>query len=362
MHCNFSLTERFAGFLASDARPGEMASVQVREQLTTDDGALFISRIEGLHASIFSRIPGLPTPSEISRLLVIIKPNLDAVAYVNELDEIGSVRIGRAVNAGEPVLAKDILDMSELDVGVEIPNDCAFVFVRSLGWQRSLLYDITPILLPPKLRDYNVKVKFAQQALELIRNRPVEAPKLPKAELMKAALLGLKLLLDNHCEDESRYQEFMQQNPWVLGGHHRGIERHTQLDDQNIPDFTAIRRRDDNRDIIELKQPFLVLFRQDGNFAASFNDAWNQAERYLAFCRQQQQYLVTQKGLHFVNPHCFLIAGAELSPQQIHSIQDKQGHNPAITFLTYENLLSLGEGAIELAAATGQNSDPGRKP
>ncbi len=86
----------------------------------------------------------------------------------------------------------------------------------------------------------------------------------------------------------------------------------------------------------------------DAKVSAAFNDAWNQAERYLHFCRENHDYLSRQKSLGFANPQCFVIAGHGLSPEQKHAIQNKQSHNPAITFLTYESLLALGNNVLGL--------------
>ena len=76
------------------------------------------------------------------------------------------------------------------------------------------------------------------------------------------------------------------------------------LNDKNIPDFTGVRIHDSYRDIIEVKPPFTKMFRNDGNLNSDFNDAWNQAERYLDFARTERDYL-QRKGLRFDNPRCF---------------------------------------------------------
>lgn len=348
MKITFTLPQRLGGFAAMKGRANERAAVTVSEALTTDDGPVFIHRIESLHGTVFSRIPGLPHPSQIHHLLILIKPNLEAVAYVNELTERVHSRLNRAIKKGELVLEQDIADIDSLDVGVEIPNDCGVIFVRSLRWQRSLFYDFGPVIDVTQPRNYDVKKAFGKLAMSLIKSAPADVPRLPKIESVKAALVELDMYLREKLSDESRYQEFLEQNPWILGAHHSAIDRHTSLDDGNIPDFTAVRSRDDCRDVIEIKQPFLPLFKQDGGFAASFNDTWNQAERYLQFCRENRDYLLRQKGLGFANPHCFIIAGHGLTDQQKRAIQDKQSHNPAITFLTYEGLLALGNNVLAL--------------
>ncbi|VVB91355.1 Uncharacterised protein [uncultured archaeon] len=122
----------------------------------------------------------------------------------------------------------------------------------------------------------------------------------------------LKSLIDISDNDEAKYQKILETYPWVLGAQYRNIQRHPKLDEKNIPDFTGVRVHDGFRDIIEIKPPFMKVFREDGNFTSDFNDAWNQAERYLNFAREEKDYL-QRKGMRFDNPKCFLVLGWDIS-------------------------------------------------
>jgi len=102
MIVNFTLGEKIEGFAANSAKQGDRAIVTVRETLSSFEGTVFASRLESLHRSIFSKIPGLPNPWEINHLLIVIKPNLEATAYVSELKQVGTVKLARSVQAGEP--------------------------------------------------------------------------------------------------------------------------------------------------------------------------------------------------------------------------------------------------------------------
>ena len=99
-------------------------------------------------------------------------------------------------------------------------------------------------------------------------------------ENAKFELLGM---LKDCIQDESRYQKFFIKNPWIFGLQYKQIDRHTQLDDKRIPDFTGVRVKDGHRDIFEIKQPFLKLFNQDSKFCSNFHDAIFQAEEYMRF-------------------------------------------------------------------------------
>ena len=152
------------------------------------------------------------------------------------------------------------------------------------------------------------------------KQSPASLASLPQR---RQAISDLEQLLLSREQQEAKYQNYFIRFPWVLGAQYRSIQSHEALDDRNIPDFTAVRLRDDARDIIEIKPPFLSLFRADGDLAADFNDAWNQAERYLDFCRREEDYLRRQKGLRFDNPHCFLLLGHGLTHVQLQRVRAK---------------------------------------
>lgn len=157
------------------------------------------------------------------------------------------------------------------------------------------------------------------------------------------AVSKLKHLLHSNTDSEKAYQDYLIENPWVLGAQYKIIQSHLSLDDNNIPDLSGVRARDGSRDIIELKQPFLPLLRQDGEFRSHFNDAWNQSERYLDFTRRASDYLFREKHLRFENPHCWLIIGFNLTEQGMEKIRAKERMNPSITILTYNDLVAMAK-------------------
>ena len=156
----------------------------------------------------------------------------------------------------------------------------------------------------------------------------------------------LKELLNSRDENESSYQKWFQKHYWVFGLQYKSIDNHTTLDDKNIPDFTGKRVHDGNRDIFEIKQPFLKICRQDGGFHSGFNDAWNQVEKYLNFTREEKDYL-RRKDLIFDNPRCYLIMGFGCSEEEMKKIRTKERVNPSIKIYTYNELLVFAESTIE---------------
>lgn len=339
MSVEFQISERFAGFAGSAAKEGEQVSMLCSEVLTSLNGVQLTWRLEELHSGLFSKIPGLPDPSSINSLLVVIRPDYSATAYVNEIAPTATIRPARPIAAGEPVLVSDVLELTSFNLGVDVPANCGVILVRSLGWRKALYYDLCPLepASPPRTSD--LSAILARQTLELLKGKFAEVV---EQRSMQAAIEELETLIGTSDNHESRYQEFFVRRPWFLGGLHTRIERHTELDDQNIPDYTGIRSADANRDIFEIKPPFMKCFRQDQGFTHEFNESWNQAERYLDFARKQRQYL-RDKGLSFENPRCYLLVGHGLSEPQMQALKVKESFNPAISVFTYEQVLSVAK-------------------
>jgi antiviral defense system Shedu protein SduA len=149
-----------------------------------------------------------------------------------------------------------------------------------------------------------------------------------------AAVQRLEQLLRDRITDEAEYQQYFQDNPWVFGFDFKIIEAHRKFDDENIPDFTGVRSRDDSRDIVEIKQPFLQLVRADGTPTTDFHAIWSQAERYLVFARQEQDYLLRRKNLRFDNPYCYLIFGVNLGERLREEIK-RERHEGRILIINY---------------------------
>lgn len=169
----------------------------------------------------------------------------------------------------------------------------------------------------------------------------------PKSRL-EAAVETLERQLNDADNEEKTYQRILEENPWMLGGEYSVVQPHRHLDERNLPDFAGVKIHDNSRDIIEIKAPFLKLFNQDGEFSADFNAAWNQAERYLAFVRQERDYL-SRKGLSFINPKCWLLIGRGLTAQERERIAAKERFVPAIRVLTYDDLVKFARHTIKFA-------------
>ena len=153
------LDNPLAGFTASSAKKGEKVKLITREFSSSEDGDLFIQRLEGLN-EIINLLPKNITPSTISHLLVLIHKDGTCNVYVNELEFIGTMKTKKnKINKGDPVYIDDIADIETLMIkDVIIPENVGIMFLFSHGWRKGLYFDLTHISNPDYLLNYNLKV------------------------------------------------------------------------------------------------------------------------------------------------------------------------------------------------------------
>jgi hypothetical protein len=150
-----------SGYSLSAARAGERVQIQVTEFTSSEDGDLFIGRLDGLPTELLGKIPSerRPRPSAIDHLLAIVHRDQTAKIYVNELSIICRVRAKRGgIRAGDPLFEDDIADIEELRFeGVDVPPATGIVFLFSVGWRKGLFFDLRPLHgTPPGDRDFDV--------------------------------------------------------------------------------------------------------------------------------------------------------------------------------------------------------------
>ena len=362
MPIEFKLNERPAGFSLNFAAKEGSVKVMTTELINPLDSNLLVTRLEAMQTMVFEKIPNLPSPSQIDHLLVLINHDLSGIAYINELTIKAQIRINRDVEKGTPVYQKDIDDIESVDLGVEIPESVGVIVVRSLGWKKSLFYDFGPLQNNNEPRSFLIDQVLAKQALLLLGMESlVYDPDEIRAGEDKFTRMsnGFKQLIqyiEANCTEEAKYQELFHEHPWMFGGQYKTIDRHTNLDDENIPDFTAVRCHDNFRDIIEIKQPFLQCFKKKDNFSSSFNDAWNQSERYLSFVHRQRNYLKDEKELSFENPKCILIIGNDLTPNQLKMIREKESVTKSVVVYTFDHIQRTACHILNLLASSGEKS------
>lgn len=145
------------GYSAVDAGKGEAIPIILREFTSSEDGSIFVSRLDGLPSVVLSKLPeGSRIPrSCVDHLLVIFRKDKTATVYLNELPIQIRMRSREAVGAGTLVTNSQIAEITKLrfPADVDIPNDAGILFVFSVGWRKGLYFDLLPLIDAP--RDYD---------------------------------------------------------------------------------------------------------------------------------------------------------------------------------------------------------------
>ena len=143
-----------------------------------------------------------------------------------------------------------------------------------------------------------------------------------KVELMLASINNFADFWTPAARTRARISSSLRSTLGCSGGQYQSVQRHLGLDDGNIPDFTATRSWDQCQEILELKHIPHEMFQIEwGTFVGFFNDAWNQAARYIAFTRRR----VTIAGREEVtvrDARCILIAGHEITANLLSKIAE----------------------------------------
>lgn len=149
-----------AGYVLESALEGETARVAVREFTSSEDGELFVSRLEGIPQQLLSLLPANArvAPSMVDHLVAIIRKDLTATVYLNECEIHAQIRVARPVEAGEPVLEDDVIDIGRLSFeGVKFPTDAGVACLFSSGWRKGFFFDVEPLLVDGQDREYEVE-------------------------------------------------------------------------------------------------------------------------------------------------------------------------------------------------------------
>jgi hypothetical protein len=155
-----------AGYaVAAKRRDDETALIEMMGFTSSEDGGLFISRLEGIPSGILNRIPfeSRIHPPNIHELLAVVRPER-ATVYINESRARMKVQAKHPINVGEAVFNDDIADVQAIDFErLHIPPECGIVFVFSIGWCKGFFFDLKPVAGPKREpRNYDLGVLLGQ--------------------------------------------------------------------------------------------------------------------------------------------------------------------------------------------------------
>lgn len=174
MPYRITLDQLPAGYAAKAKRKGDKtATIRLTEFVSSEDGDLFISRLEGFPSQLLRSVPPHPlglSESTVDHLLAIIHPDRNVDLYVNELSLIARAQAKRDIKAGEAIYDRDIVDIQRLVLKkgsevITVPPTAGVVFVFSFGWRKGMFYDLSPLrpaCVSPEKRNLDLELLFGQ--------------------------------------------------------------------------------------------------------------------------------------------------------------------------------------------------------
>jgi hypothetical protein len=163
MPFEIKLDEPVHGYTLDAALEGQTVAVRFEEFTSSENGELFISRLEGIPQQLLSLLPSSAgiQPSRIDHLVGIIRKDLTTTLYVNECNVLVEMRAGRAVKAGEGITEDAIVDIDRLSFeGVHFQADAGIVCVFSAGWREGFYFDLSPLIPDRADRTHDVEERL----------------------------------------------------------------------------------------------------------------------------------------------------------------------------------------------------------
>ena len=161
MKFDIQLDMLLAGYSMSACKPGQPVRIVQREFISSEDGDLFISRLEGFPSELLDKIAKkyntIIRPSAIDCMLAILGRDKTATIYINPT-LIGNIRTKRTlIKAGEVIYSNDIADVCELRFkDIQIPDDSGIIVLFSVNWRKGLFYDFSLLGNTSQKKDYDL--------------------------------------------------------------------------------------------------------------------------------------------------------------------------------------------------------------
>jgi hypothetical protein len=160
MKFDIQLDKPFAGFSMAACKPGEYVWIVQREFISSEDGDLFISRVEGFPSLLLNKIAqihkAIIVQSSIDNMLAILKQDGTVTVYINAPMK-ALMRVKKSVDAGQVIYRNDIADIKELVFhNIEVPDGVGVMVLFSVGWRKGLFYDLVSLPDDNIKRDYDL--------------------------------------------------------------------------------------------------------------------------------------------------------------------------------------------------------------
>jgi hypothetical protein len=149
-----------AGFPTNSCKPGQYIWICQKEFISSEDGDLFINRLEGFPSLLLNKIAEIHktiiVQSSIDNMLAILRKDETATIYINAPMQ-ALMQAKKNLDAGQVVYRNDISDVQQLVFrDIKIPDDVGVMVLFSVGWRKGLYYDLVFLHEKELKRNYDL--------------------------------------------------------------------------------------------------------------------------------------------------------------------------------------------------------------
>jgi hypothetical protein len=191
---------------------------------------------------------------------------------------------------------------------------------------------------------------FQNTTSEVVKNIGVAA----KYVQYKAAFTEMERLVRDSDLSESKYQNHLQQNPWIFGSEYSEIlDRRTWTRDDHL-DFMLRRTVDDYLEIIEIKTPATMpLFNYDKSHnsyyaSAKLSQVMGQVYLYIEEVERNRDLIIAKDRFDPLKIRARIIIGTDGDEAQQAALRTMNSHLHRVEILTFDQLLRIAQRTLEI--------------
>jgi hypothetical protein len=153
------------------------------------------------------------------------------------------------------------------------------------------------------------------------------------------------------CLGEQKYQQFLEDNPWIFG--HQYIERINirELTKGDELDF-CMKSADGYYDVIEIKTPDKTVMVEDtshGTYKASskLSEAIAQIQDYIHSIERNEAEIKIEEDIHAVKPRGIIVIGNNINEEKRNSLRVLNSHLNRIQIYTFSDISEMGSRLVD---------------
>jgi Shedu protein SduA, C-terminal len=169
----------------------------------------------------------------------------------------------------------------------------------------------------------------------------------------ESALDKLKRLIDSNAK-EARFQEHLEENPWMFGSEYSERLDIRKLTRDEQQDFLLRRTTDGYVELIEIKTPLAgeKLFIHDGSHAcwypcAAVTKVISQVENYLEEIDANRYHIKAKDHIDPAKTRAKIIIGRDDGPAQQEALRRLNAYRQRIEVITFDQLVNMAECVLD---------------